>query len=264
MNNALFQTENHEKAASAKAVPRGILSSTTLACQIGVLASGSWVGEETAILLEPLAYTVTAKGSVTALAIKLPNLSKLPIDCLSELAKKAKAKTIWITKRIQNLSETAADVLNSDAPNRIYQKCISQISQRFPQASEYAVQNLRKLVLKDEKRLSPATFHRLGYISRKAKSVSTSGQFSQLLNQSAMSSQSKTISSEDQKTPSKPRLIVAKLGSDKKESEDPYSFLPKILKRCSAAAEMRKTRPRRINSFSMGSGGTNSVHYENY
>ncbi len=159
--NGAPQLSHAAAAESQEIVPRGLLSSTTLSSQIGSVSSSSWVGEETAILKEPINYTVTAKGAVSALQIKVSSLSLLPSDCLSELVKKTKGKIVWISHRLVQLSETNAHVLNEDMPNRIYQKSITGIQQRFPQANPSALKHLRRVVLKDEAAISPSTLHKI-------------------------------------------------------------------------------------------------------
>ncbi len=159
LQDALF-LESQSDGSPQELVPRGLLSSTTLACQIGAVSSNTWIGEEGAVLKKPLNYTVTAKGPVCALQTRVSDLALLPSDCLSELVKKTKGKIMWISERLFQLSETNANMLNEDMSNRIYQKSIARIQERFPQANASALLHLRRVVLKDDP-ISPSTLHRI-------------------------------------------------------------------------------------------------------
>eukprot|EP00826_Nyctotherus_ovalis_P031696 TRINITY_DN2539_c0_g1_i6.p1 TRINITY_DN2539_c0_g1~~TRINITY_DN2539_c0_g1_i6.p1 ORF type:complete len:136 (+),score=6.70 TRINITY_DN2539_c0_g1_i6:151-558(+) len=48
--------------------------------------------------------------------------------------------------------------------NRIYQKSVRKIEKEFPQANPSAIQNLGKLILKNEPKLTPSIFQKLGYV----------------------------------------------------------------------------------------------------
>ena len=67
-------------------------------------------------------------------------------------------------KRLEQLTKIGTNLLNEDMGNRIYQKSIRKIKQEFPQANDVAIRNLSKLILKDEAKLTPSIFHKLGYV----------------------------------------------------------------------------------------------------
>lgn len=117
-------------------------------------------------------YSVTTRGFVKVYQIKTSNLQLLPKDCLTEFALKCKNKMKWIAKRMTNISETNANVLNEDSTNRIYQMSIASIQRKFPQASSAALRNLRNFVLKDESHINKSTLFKIANSNTKAKSTS--------------------------------------------------------------------------------------------
>lgn len=173
LNEALFSEKSEKEATDTSngvnsIVSRGLLSNTGLSCQIGIVSSKYWVGEEAAILNQPIAYTVTCKGVVSALRIKASDLHFFPPECLKVIAQRAKLKLQWVSKRFVGLSQVNANVLNDDMQNRIYQKSIVSIQKKYPQANSNALQNLRRLLLIKESKLTPSTIYRLSQYGTKA------------------------------------------------------------------------------------------------
>jgi len=162
LQEALFKPIS--KTAQGKILTRGLLSKTAITAQIGLLSPGSWFGEEGVMLNSPVSYSVTARNYCTILVMKSSSFSNLPSELLAAIAERTKVKTIWKLKRLEQLTKTTTNLLNEDMGNRIYQKSVKKLEQEFPQASASAIQNLSKLILKNEPKLTPSIFHKLGYV----------------------------------------------------------------------------------------------------
>lgn len=141
-----------------------MLSNTAIAAQIGLLSPGGWFGEEAVILGAPVIYSVTARSHCTLLVMKSSSFSNLPSEILAAMAEKTRLKAVWLTRRLKQLTEITTGLLNEDMGNRIYQKSVKKLEKEFPQANPSAIQNLGRLILKNEPKLTPSIFQKLGYV----------------------------------------------------------------------------------------------------
>jgi hypothetical protein len=150
--------------------PRGFLSPTIINCELGTLTGKNWVGEDAVFAKQGLKYTATAKGGVTAFEIRNGHFLMLPKECLQNIGEKAKKKLRWTAKRCYTLSKTNIDLLNDDMPNRVFQKSIVKLRQRFPLANNAALSNLRRVALQNEPVVQVQTLFKLGNLySRETK-----------------------------------------------------------------------------------------------
>lgn len=147
MTDAIFNTE---KEKNQSLIPHGLLSKTTIHCHLGILTEGSWIGDDFSILNTPSNYTVTASTIIYVLEIPARKIHSFPTETLSELSLKAKSKIEWNAERCYELDKTNIGILNLDKTNRVYQKSVMRVKERFPSANRRALSNLRDLLMKKE------------------------------------------------------------------------------------------------------------------
>ncbi len=130
---------------------------------MGTLSEGSWISEDSAIINEALTCTTVAKTAVSVFEISTSKFRLLPPEALAELAMKSKGKLEWGAERCYNLGKTNIDLLNKDMRNRVYQKSVGKIKERFDQINEGAVKYIRDVMFrKEEQVMNIGMLYKLG------------------------------------------------------------------------------------------------------
>ncbi len=144
---------------------RGFLSPSINTLNFGLLESKQWAGEERLLKNDdqPFEYSIIANTFVKAYEIsKFDARKKLPTELMMFLVKLVEQRYKWIEQRTRYLVEKSRAVATMDPSNEKYDENLLETSKRYPAASSYVINNIRKkyFLLRAQQRdqlISPAS-----------------------------------------------------------------------------------------------------------